>query len=147
MNLDGIRDESLRRALKALEHRSLNHLTGNPNLAPGGTNTNFQVSAFTYVLGGVARSKAAANNIAPPGSSTDAGQYRKVLICIDEAGAVSTVAGAIAATQAAALAPMTPANKLPIGVLELPASFTSGTTPVTSDMCKALVGTVDVSYV
>ena len=135
MNLNGIPDESLRRALTALEHRSLNHLTGNPNLAPGGTNTNFQVSAFTYVLAGVARSKAAANNIAPPGASTDAGQCRKVLICIDDAGAVTTVAGDIAATQADAPLPSTPAGKLAIGVLELPESFVSGTTAVTAGMC------------
>lgn len=146
MNLNGIPDESLRRALAALEHRALNHLTGNPNLAPGGTNTNFQVSAFTFILAGIARSKGATNNIAPPGASTDAAQYRKVLVCIDDAGTISTVAGDIAATQAAAELPATPANKLAIGVLELPASFTSGTTPVTTDMCKPIVGSVDVSY-
>lgn len=144
MNLDNIPYQGLRDVLTAIETRVQNHLTISPSLAPGGTNTNFQVSAFSYILGGVTRNKAAANNIAPPGASTAAGGFRKVLVCIDSAGAVSTVAGAIASAQELAPQPETPAEKLAIGVIELPASFTSGTTAVTTDMCKPVVQSIEV---
>lgn len=146
MNLTNIFDASLRACLTALEYATLNRLIGGPVLAVGTTATKFKVSAFTYSLGGQVLAKAAADSIAFPGASTGAGQFRKVLICIDAAGAVSTVAGDIAASQVAALLPEATAGTLPIGYLELPAAFTSGTTSVTAPMCKAFTQSVDVKY-
>ena len=146
MDLSNIYDESLRDALRGLEARALNHLTINPVLAVATTTTKFKLSAFSYRLAGVTYNKAAADNIAFPGASTTSGQFRKVLICVDAAQAITTVAGAVAATAAAAVLPSPTAGTLPIGYLELPESFTSGTTDVTSGMCKALTELVDVTY-
>lgn len=142
MNLDGIYHQETRNVLLNIQERLFNHLTISPGLAPGGTATNFQLGAFSYLLGGVAYNKAAANNIAAPGVSTGAGEFRKVLICIDSAGTVSTVAGNIAASQAAAAQPDVPANKIGVGVIELPESFASGTTNVTVGMCKPFTHTI-----
>ncbi len=144
MNHDNILTQALRDSFDALEFLAFNHLMASPALAPGGTATNFAVGAFSYMLGGVAYNKAAADNIAAPGSSTSSGEYRKILITIDAAGTVATVAGDVAASQAAAVIPDTPADKLAIGVLELPPSFTSGATDVTSGMCKSVTHAVNV---
>lgn len=136
MDLSHVYHQGIQNVFAAIEHQALNHLTINPVLAPGGTATNFQISAFSFMLGGVVYNKEAANNIAAPGASTGAGEFRKVLIHINAAGTVAAAAGEIAASQELAKLPATPADTLPIGVIELPASFTSGTTNVTAGMCK-----------
>lgn len=136
MDYSFIYDQPMRNILDAIEKAVSNHVTIDPVLAPGGTATNFKVSAFSYKLSGMVYNKAAADNIAAPGTSTAAGEFLKVLVCIDSAGTVSVVAGEKAATQALAELPDTPANKLAIGYLEIPESFTSGTTNVTAGMCK-----------
>jgi hypothetical protein len=143
MNLQNIPHQVMQDLFTAIQSVTLNRLTIDPVLAPGGTATNFQVSAFSFMLGGVTYNKAAANNIAPPGFDTAADEFRKVLVCIDSAGTVSTVGGTIADSQEEALIPDTPANKLAIGVLELPAEFESGTDNVTAGMCKRVTHAID----
>lgn len=146
MDLSGIDDERLRDALRALETRALNHLTVNPVVAPGSDDTDFQVSAFSYMLAGVVHNKAAADDIAPPGVSTSSGEFRKVLLSINAAGAITATGGDVAASQAAAALPDTPSGQLPIGYLELPASFTSGAASLTAGMCKQWTHSIDVTY-
>lgn len=143
IDLSNIQDQRVRDALTAMYNHSLNCLLGSPELAPGSDDTDFQVSAFHYKIGGVAYYKAAADDIAPPGASTTSGQFRKVLLSIDTAGAITATAGAVAASQAAAVLPDTPDGDLPIAYLELPASFTSGSTSITSGMCKPYVEDID----
>lgn len=136
MDYSLIYDQGLRNILDAIEKAVSNHVTIDPVLAPGGTPANIKVSAFSYKLNGLVYNKAGADNIMAPGTSTGADEFLKILVCIDSSGTVSVVAGEKAATQAAAELPDTPANKLAIGYLEIPESFTSGTTSVTSGMCK-----------
>lgn len=139
-------DQYMIDAVTALYNHSLNHLTIDPVIAPGGTDTNFKVSAFSYKIGGVTYNKAAADNIAPPGASTTDSQFRKVLLSIDTAGDITATAGAVSTvSQADAALPDTPSGELPIGYLELPNSFTSGTTSVTAGMCKRYTESIDLT--
>lgn len=146
MDLSAIPHEATRDCFRALEFRALNHLTQNPVLAVGTDTNEFKVSAFSYKLGGVTYNKAAQDDISEPLTTTGAGEFVKELICIDSAGTISLVAGDAAATQAAATLPDVPANKLAIGYIEVPESFTPGTSNVTSGMLKNITETVDVTY-
>jgi len=144
MNLDNILSQSYRDVFNAIEVLALNRLTNSPDLAPGTDTKKFKVGAFSYMLDGVVYNKASADDIAAPGFSTEAAEFRKVLLCIDSAGTITTVGGEIAASQALAEAPEPTADTLPIGILELPASFTSGSTSITSGMCKDITHSISV---
>lgn len=145
IDLSNIQDQRVRDALTAMYNHGLNCLLGSPELAPGSDDTDFQVSAFHYKIGGVAYYKAAADDIAPPGASTSAGEFRKVLLSINTAGAITATAGTIAASQALAELPDTPSGQLPIAYIELPASFTSGSTSLTAGMCKPYTEDIDLT--
>lgn len=142
MDLANINLESIRAVLRGLEYHALNGLNSSPVLSPGGTATNFGMSAFSYRVDGVHANKAANTNIAAPGASTSAGEFRKILISGNAAGTITATAGAIAASQALAALPTLPADNVPLAYLELPASFTSGTTDVTAGMCVNWTETV-----
>lgn len=139
-------EQYLMNAVQALADHSLNQLTIDPVVAPGGTDTNFKVSAFSYKIGGVTYNKAAADNIAAPGASTTASQFRKVLLSINTSGTITATAGAVSTvSQADAALPDVPSGELAIGYLELPNSFTSGTTSVTAGMCKRYTESIDLT--
>lgn len=138
-------DQYMIDAFTAVYNHSLNCLLGSPELAPGGTDTNYKVSAFHYKLGGIAYYKAAADNIAAPGVSTTAGQYKKCLLSIDTAGTITVTGGTAAASQALAELPACPDGELPIATFELAPSFTSGTTSLTAGMCVAYTETIDLT--
>lgn len=146
MDLSAIPHEAVRDCFRALEYRTLNHLTSNPVLAVGTDTNEFKVSAFTYKLNGVTYNKAAQDDVAEPLTTTEADEFVKELIVIDSAGTVSLVAGEVAESQAEAELPETPEDKLPIGYIEVPASFTPGTSNVTTGMLKDISETVDVTY-
>lgn len=148
MDYSKIYDAALRSVLDALEHSLRNRLLADPVLDAGGTATNFKTTNnINYMINGKVYYKAATNNIAAPGVSTGSGEYRKVLITIDTSGTIATVAGTVSTvSQAAAVLPDVPANKVALGYLELDPSFTSGSSNVTSGMCKKFEHTVDVSY-
>ena len=143
IDLTNIQDQRVRDALTAVYNHGQNVLLGDPVIAPGTTDTNFQVSAFPYKIGGVVYSKAAADDIAAPGASTSAGEFRKILLSIDTAGTITATAGTVAASQAAAELPSTPSGELEIATLELPASFTSATTSLTAGMCVSYTDEID----
>lgn len=59
--------------------------------------------------------------------STGVGQFRKVLLCLQDAAAAAIIVGEIAATQAAAKLPGLPdARWAALGVVEIPASYAGG---------------------
>jgi hypothetical protein len=95
----------------------------------GGGNTQMEISAATdYKIAGVFKQKAATQDIATTaGMNTGASQYRSVLVELDAAGAVSFVISAIAAAAPVAL-PAKTVGKCAIASIQIPASFTSGTT-------------------
>lgn len=85
----------------------------------------------TYELNGLVYVKAATDNFWTPSASanTTAGQFRKLLLCIDTAGAAVVVYGDTAASQAAALLPnWDPWDACPVGYVEIPNSYTTGGT-------------------
>lgn len=142
-----LNDQALRDTLDAIEFLALNQLKSDPTLAQGTTTTQFKNAAFGFMLGGQVYAKAAVDGTAPgAGANTTGAQYRKTLIAINASGTISMVHGDTAATQAAAVIPDPVADTLPIGYLEIPVSFTSGTTDVTSGMIKRWVHSIDVTY-
>lgn len=145
VDLTNINSQNLRDMVNAFYNHCLNHLMGDPVVAPGSDDTKFAVSAFHYMLAGVAEAKAAADDIAAPGASTSSGEFRKILLSINAAGTITATAGAVAASQALAELPSTPTGELPIGYLELPASFTSGSTSLTTGMCKQWTHEIDLT--
>jgi hypothetical protein len=69
-------------------------------------------------------------------ANTTGSQFRKVLVSIKRDGTYVVTYGAVAATQAAALKPAEPVDSVEVGYLEIPVSFTGGTTAITAGMCK-----------
>lgn len=100
----------------------------------------FATTAGEIVLGGVVVAIAATNNNeVAVGAATAAGEFRKVLIEAKADGSVVQVVGDKAATQATAKLPDGNTDAVSIGYLEVPASFTPGTTAVTTGMIKDAV--------
>lgn len=104
-------------------------LLGFPNPRMGTTTTRIQVSAFDYRIGAQVYTKAAQNNVEVTGlTNTAAAQFRKVRIQINTAGTLSFSEGAVAAAQVNAPLPRRTASLVTVGWIEIPASFTYGTT-------------------
>lgn len=103
----------------------------------GFSTVSFTIAVGEVVLAGAVVALAATGATAvPAGAATAAGQFRKVLIEKDSANAVSTVVGNIAADQASAVLPAGDPTKISVGYIEVPASFTPGTTSLTAPMLK-----------
>lgn len=143
LDFEHIRHKSLRMALQGIVNALLFGVWGGGDLGVGGTATKFKLGATDYRIAGTAYTKAAADNIASP-ASTSAGQYRKDLISLDAAGTVTVTAGAVAVSQDAAVLPACPADNVPVGWIEVPASFTSGTTEVTAGMLRKWTHAIDL---
>ena len=67
---------------------------------------------------------------------TTSTQFMKVLVTVKKAGTHGIYSGAKVASQALAVKPAVPAAECEIAYLEIPNSFTAGTTSVTAGMCK-----------
>lgn len=95
------------------------------------------VAALAAVINGVYVTKTAASTqtITTCGNTSTA-QYRKCTVCVDAAGTLAYRTGAIAASQAAATKPPCRDNEVEVAYIELPPSFTSGTTTVTAGMLQ-----------
>lgn len=108
------------------------------DLSVGTPTTTFSVSGGEAVNKQALRTiPAAANQAVDTGAATGAGQFRKVLVCISDAGAVTQVVGSTAGSQATAPTPAQPnGDVVVVGTIEVPASFTPGTTAVTAAMLK-----------
>lgn len=120
---------SLYAVLQALVNRVLD----NPALAVG-TVTVTRVrttNAVSFAIGPKIYSKAATDPVDDFDggfTNTAAGQFCKVRLEIDTAGVVTGKQGPIVAGQALAAIPRRSKNKATLGWLEIPASFTFGTT-------------------
>ena len=115
--------------LKALRSR----VSGVSGLAVGTTTSRIKtVNAVSYCINGVNYSKAATDNIdittAAGLVNTAPNQFCKLRVEINSGGTVSAVQGGIAASQAAAPFPTRSSGKATLGYIEIPASFTFGTT-------------------
>jgi hypothetical protein len=108
------------------------------DVAVGTTAAKVKVTAGEVVIAGAIATIALADNqTLAAAATTAAGQFRKVLVEVNAAGAVSFKYGAVSTVdQASALLPAGDADKISVGYLEIPASFTADTTAVTSGMCK-----------
>jgi len=89
-----------------------------------------QVSTFQHWIGDTYYNKAAADNINVSAmfTATGASQFKKLRVEIDSAGAVTVKEGATAGAHENAPVPKRTANRCTIGWIQIPASFTPGTT-------------------
>jgi len=102
----------------------------NAALAMASTTTKIKTTnAVTFRIAGKLYSKAASDNITVSGlTNTPAATFRKVRVEINAAGTVSFKEGAVGAAQVLAPLPRRSASKATLGWIEIPASFTYGTT-------------------
>lgn len=125
ISINAKNDAGLFSLLQAL----VNRLLGRPNLRTGTTTTRVQVAAFDYQIADRVYAKAAEDNVQVTGlTNTPAATFRKVRVQIDADGTLSFSEGASAGSQAAAAVPRRTANRATVGWIEIPASFTYGTT-------------------
>lgn len=114
----------------------VNAAMAKPLLATGTTTTRVKTTnAISFRIGGKVFTKAATDPVDNFNASlvnTGASQFCKVRIEMDAAGVVTAVQGAIVAAQALAPMPRRTANKVTLGWMEVPASFTFGTTSYAS---------------
>lgn len=110
-------------------------------LAVGTPTTGLDITAGEVTIGqALVALAASAANAVPAGAATAAGQFRKVLVERKADGTVVFVVGAIAAAQADAPLPKSPnADAISLGWIEVPASFTPGTTALTAGMLKPVL--------
>ena len=136
------RDVFKTRAARIGEVFTLLHLkTGQANsqlVAFGGdltfTTTTLNISQLCAVLGQLIIDKAASTVATTTAISTAAAQFRKAVIEMDSAGVITIRAGDIAISQALAVRPTDDPTKIILGHIEVPASFTGGTTALTQPM-------------
>jgi len=107
----------------------VNACLANPALAMASTTTKIKTTnAVTFRIGAKVYTKAATDNITVSGlTNTAAAQFRKVRVEIDAAGTVSFKEGAVGAAQVLAPLPRRTASLCTLGWIEIPASFTYGT--------------------
>lgn len=104
-----------------------------PALTNGATTWRIKITnAVNFAIGNVLYAKAATDNIdVTTGAgltNTIAAQFCKLRVEIDSAGTVTVKQGAITAAQALAPIPARTASRATLGYIQVPASFTFGTT-------------------
>ena len=120
--------------LKAGQSNSQVVLWGNLITPTSGATETFDVSDGEFVLAqAIVQASASAAN-ALTGAGTSASEYRKVLIERNASGTVSIKVGTAAASQDDAELPAGDTDKISIGHIEVPASFTVGTSLITEAM-------------
>lgn len=114
----------------------VNRVFGNPNLAVGTTTTRIQVTnQVDFAIANQVYRKAAEDNISVTGlTNTTATQFRKARVEINTAGTVSFKEGPAATAQVNAIMPRRTASRATLGWLQVPNSFTYGTTAFTAGM-------------
>lgn len=120
----GISWKDLYNLLQALVYGVL----GFPNLRVGATVTQIQVSTFDYQIGDRVYQRAAVESAVTGLTNTTATQFRKLRVEIGAAGTLLFTEGPAATAQALALIPRRGASRATVGWIEIPASFTYGTT-------------------
>ena len=102
---------------------------GSSSIANATTAGKMKTTATVYYkFAETSRYKSATDNLWDlTGVSTGAAEYLKVVLCLDNGGAAQIVTGTVAANQAAAELPKIPHyNWSPIGVVEIPNSYSGG---------------------
>jgi len=113
-----------------------NHMLASALLDQGSNTKKYKTTNTVAVLNeGAIASMTATDDIAQPLTTTGVGEFCKELVTWD-GSAFQQYAGPLAVSQAAAVAPECPADEVPVGWIEIPASFTPGATDVTTGMCK-----------
>lgn len=86
------------------------------------------VNTIAYEINGRRLTKAATDDLwTMSGATTAAGQFRKVLLCLNESGTASVINGTVAASQTVAKIPDWHAfNVCPVAFVEIPESYTDG---------------------
>jgi len=104
----------------------------------GGGNTRLEnAAAINAVVDGVyiANVYAATQDIVvDAGSTTGAGEYRAITLSVTAGGTLNQTVSAISAS-APVTPPRPPSGECPVGVIQIPASYTPGTTPVQTAWC------------
>lgn len=124
--------------LKAGQSNSQVVLWGNLITPTAADPDTFDVSAGEYMLAQTIVQADAASAVAITGADTTASEYRKVLVERDADGDVSVKIGVAAASQADAELPLGDTDKISIGWIEIPASFTVNTTDITVGMIQQM---------
>jgi hypothetical protein len=147
METANIDAQALRDTLDAIEWRHKNCLLGDPVLTFGTDADKCKVSAFHYRLQGVEYYKAAADDIASSSPATTTSvQFRKDIVAIDSAGAITLIQGTPATSQLLAELPDVVSTKLAIGYIEVQNSFTNESTDLVAGNFKRLTSSIDVTY-
>jgi hypothetical protein len=124
----GVNQGDLIQVLRALR----NQLGNAPGLAMGTTTTAIKTTnSLNFGINGVRYTKAAQDNVVLTGqglANTAAGQFCKIRVEVNSAGTLGFVQGGVASSQANAQAPTRSPGKATVGIIEVPASFTFGTT-------------------
>lgn len=117
-------------ALYSFLQALLNRVLTYPNLRSGTTAANLRYDATDFCITGQVYTIAAsaAAGVAITGTNTAAGQFVKVRVEIDSAGAITYAQGPVATAQVLARVPRRTANRATLGWIEIPASFIFGTT-------------------
>ena len=147
MDYTAVPDQGLKDILDAIEFRHKNCLLGDPVLTFGTDADKCKVSAFHYRLNGVEYYKAAADDIASSSPATTTSvQFRKDIVAIDSAGAITLIEGTAATSQALAELPDIPTTKLGLGYIEVQNSFTNESTDLVAGNFKRFTSSIDVTY-
>ena len=125
----GMQDQG---ALITLLRALRNMVFGDSDLVVATTTTKIKTTnAFYYMISGQRYTKAGADNIdittGAGFTNTGASQFCKLRVEIDSSGTVTAKQGGIASAQALAPFPPRSASKATVGWIEIPASFTFGT--------------------
>ena len=108
-------------------------LLGYPNLRAGTTAARLTTDAFAFRIGNQVYTTAAQANVQVTGlTNTTAIQFRKVRVEINTAGTISFREGGPATAQAVAEIPRKTENRVTLGWIEIPASFTYDTTSLSA---------------
>ena len=110
------------------------------DLSPNSDTTKFDIAACKAMVDGIYVAANASTAVVltglTPTAVTSSAQYQKVLVTLKQAGTYGVYTGAKAASQALALLPEVPAGEVYIAHLELPVSFTAGSTAIDVAYCK-----------
>lgn len=138
----GMNQGALINLLKALRNRCFTLGT----LAMGSTTTAIKTTnTLQFAISGVNYSKAAEDNVVVSGmTNTGAGQFCKVRVEVNSAGTLGFVQGGFAGNQAEARIPTRSASKATVGYIEIPASFTFGTTDMNASGVAFVNGDPDL---
>lgn len=122
---------AIRNMYDIVTERQRFQLLANPLLKQntgGAGNTRFEIAATVYAILGAVYTKALTQDVSVSSSAnTTAGQYRAVTVSLNANGDIAQTVSAVATAQPVT-PPAPPTTDCPIATIQIPASFTAGTT-------------------